>query len=147
MAKFAYNMQSILDIKAKLESQEKIAFTNAQYKLRSEEQKMSQFQDKRLYYENKMRSRMIESLNIQELSNCNQGISLMKEAIEMQQIEVDAAQKNVDKAQIRLNEAMIQRKTHEKLRDNAFEEFIKEINVQESKEIDELVSYNYASMA
>lgn len=147
MAKFAYNMQSILDIKAKLESQEKIAFTNAQYKLRSEEQKMSQFQDKRLYYENKMRSRMIESLNIQELSNCNQGISLMKEAMEMQQIEVDAAQKNVDKAQIRLNEAMIQRKTHEKLRDNAFEEFIKEINVQESKEIDELVSYNYASMA
>lgn len=147
MAKFAYQMQSILDIKTKLENQEKIAYTNAQFKLRSEEQKMYQFQDKRLYYENKMRGEIMEGLDIKELNNCHQGIELMKEAIKIQQIEVNIAKKNVDKAQIRLNEAMIERKTHEKLRENAFEEFIKEINVQESKEIDELVSYNYASMA
>ena len=55
------------------------------------------------------------------------------------------AQKNVDIAQRRLNDAVKERKTYEKLRENAFEDFMQEMNAQESKEIDELVSYSYQS--
>ena len=36
-----------------------------------------------------------------------------------------------------------ERKIHEKLKENSFEEFVREINAAESKEIDELVSYTY----
>jgi len=46
-------------------------------------------------------------------------------------------------ARIELNRVMVERKTHEKLRERAFEEFKQEIAQAESKEIDELVSYNY----
>lgn len=145
MAKFAYNMQSILNIKYKLESQEKIAYANAQAELRREEDKLNRYRDRRQFYENKMRGQMQETLDVRGLYECNQGIEIMKQAIEDQKQEVASAQKKADKAQERLNEAMKERKTHEKLRENAFEEFVREVNAGESKEIDELVSYNYAS--
>lgn len=145
MAKFAYNMQSILNIKYKLESQEKIAYANAQAELRKEEEKLDGYRDRRRYYENKMRTQMRDSLDVRSLYESNQGIEIMKQAIKDQKKEVATAQKKVDKAQERLNEAMKERKTHEKLRENAFEEFVREVNAGESKEIDELVSYNYAS--
>ena len=38
---------------------------------------------------------------------------------------------------------MKDRKTHEKLRENAFDEFLMELSAEEKKEIDELVSYKY----
>lgn len=145
MAKFTYNMQSVLNIKYKMENQEKIAYANEQAKLRREEEKLQKFKERRLFYENKMRGKMDQKLDVRALYECNQGIEIMKDAIKTQQKEVARAQINVDKAQERLNEAMKERKTHEKLRENAFEEFMHELNVQESKEIDELVSYNYAS--
>lgn len=53
------------------------------------------------------------------------------------------AEKTLEMARIELNRVMVERKTHEKLRERAFEEFKQEIAQAESKEIDELVSYNY----
>lgn len=145
MAKFAYNMQSILNIKYKMENQEKIAYANAQAKLRQEEEKLRRFKERRDFYENKMRGNLEIAIDVRALYECNQGIELMKEAIREQKKEVNRAQANVDKAHERLNEVVKERKTHEKLRENALEEFMAELNAQENKEIDELVSYNYAS--
>ena len=114
-------------------------------KLRKEEEKLNQYRERRLFYENKMRGKMEKKLDVRALYECNQGIEIMKDAITSQKKEVARAQVFVDQAQERLNEAMKERKTHEKLRENALEAFIQEMNAQESKEIDELVSYNYAS--
>ena len=55
----------------------------------------------------------------------------------------DPVEKTLEMARIELNRVMVERKTHEKLRERAFEEFKQEIAQAESKEIDELVSYNY----
>ena len=44
-----------------------------------------------------------------------------------------------------LKELMVERKTHEKLREKAFEQFKEELKQGESKEIDELVSFTYNS--
>lgn len=46
---------------------------------------------------------------------------------------------------VALNELMKERKTHEKLRDKKFEDFQKEEKDNESKEIDQLVSFTYNS--
>ena len=56
---------------------------------------------------------------------------------------VHVAEKNLEAARVRLNNVMIERKTHEKLKEIAFEEFKQEIQYAENKEIDELVSYTY----
>lgn len=42
-----------------------------------------------------------------------------------------------------MNEAVKERKIHEKLKENQFEVFLQELNREEIKEIDQLVSYQY----
>ena len=56
---------------------------------------------------------------------------------------VHVAERNVEQARQQLNSVMIERKTQERLREKAFEEFRQELAREESREIDELVSYNY----
>ena len=56
---------------------------------------------------------------------------------------VAKAQKQVEITRDKLQEAMQERKTHEKLKENAFEVFKQEVAASESKEIDELVSYRH----
>ena len=58
-------------------------------------------------------------------------------------INLEKAKKNVELVREQLRVAMQERKTQEKLSENAFEVFKKEINAQESKEVDELTSYTY----
>lgn len=145
MAKFIFKLQNVLEIKEKFETQEKMRYAAAQAKLFEEERKLQELEDKKSGYEAKMRDNMADSLNVLTLNECNRGIELMKEAIRLQLIEIKRAEKDVEIAQGRLNEAVRDRKTYEKLRENAFEEFMHELNSQESKEIDELVSYSYQS--
>lgn len=67
----------------------------------------------------------------------------MDDYIEQQQINVNTAERNLEEARKRLTEVRMERKTHETLRDKAFEAFLMEEKRQESKEIDQLVSYTY----
>lgn len=143
MAKFLYKMQNILDIKCKLEDQAKTNFTNAANKLREEQEKLESLKKKKVFYEDKARSLMMERLNVLEIKKTKESMEIMAKAVKEQFIFVKVAEKNLEAARKRLKEVMIERKTHEKLKENAFDEFVKELNAGESKEIDELVSYSY----
>ena len=63
--------------------------------------------------------------------------------IKKQLVEVKVASLNLEAAQKRLGEIMKERKIQEKLREKAYEEFLQELNDQEKKEIDELVSFRF----
>ena len=71
----------------------------------------------------------------------------MDEYIREQEKRVQKAQELLERARVRLQEVMMERKTHEKLREKAFEEFLQEESRRESKEIDELTSYTYGQKA
>ena len=62
---------------------------------------------------------------------------------EQQKKKIDRAKKEVELARIKLNEVMIDRKTHEKLKERAFDEFKQELSDTEAKEVDEIVSFNF----
>ncbi len=143
MKKFSYNMQSLLDIAYKMEEQAKGEFSNAQNRLNEEERKLRDLQMKRLSYEQKMRVAMREALDLQEIRLCRSGIEKTKEEIRLQAAQVQLAQRLLEEARRKLNEARIDRKTHEKLRERKFEEYMQEYNAEESKEIDQLVSYKF----
>ena len=53
MAKFIYRMQNILDIKLKLESQAKIAYSQANAALREEEAKLLKLFERKNAYDNR----------------------------------------------------------------------------------------------
>ena len=143
MAKFVYRMQNILELKEKLESQEKIAFSMANAKLTEEQEKLSQLMLRRIGYENQLKEMTEGSLNLRDIKNCKEAINTIKSMIRDQMLEIQKAQREVEIARMRLDAIMKDRKTHEKLREKAFEEFKKEIAMEESKENDQLVSFTY----
>ncbi len=143
MAKFVYRMQNILNLKEKLETQEKIAFSIANQRLLEEQEKLSQLMIRRAEYENQLKEMTQGTLSIRDIKICKDSINAMKSKIRDQLIEVSRAQREVERARARLDEVMKDRKTHEKLREKAFENFKEELKAEESKETDQLVSFTY----
>ena len=143
MAKFQYKLQSVLDIKEKLESQEKIAFGLAAAKLQEEQEILQNLMIQKAGYDKNARKLVEGSIDLLEINICRKAIETMKTRIRSQMINVHKAEKQLDLVRRRLNEVMIERKTYEKLREKKFEEFKMELAYEEKKEVDELVSYTY----
>ncbi|MBQ7147139.1 MAG: flagellar export protein FliJ [Pseudobutyrivibrio sp.] len=143
MAKFVYRMQNILELKQKIEEQEKANFGMATARFNEEQQKLRDLMIKQAGYERRLKELSIGEINIKEIKTCKSAITSMKVALRDQMIEVSKAQKAMENARKRLNTVMMERKMHEKLREHAFEEFLDELDHEESKITDELVSYTY----
>lgn len=143
MAKFIYTMQSILDIKYKLEEQQKTVFSLAQHKLTKEEKKLEALNAKKQKYQQGLKELMQSSLNIRDIKWYEDAVETMKYKIKIQILVVKRAENELEAARKKLTEIMVDRKTHEKLKENEFEEFKNELNSIEKKEIDELVSFKY----
>lgn len=144
MAKFQYRMQSILDLKVKLEDQERTSFSLANLRLQEEEEKLRGLALRRAGYEKEGREmRSGGALDPRALETNRKAVEAMKVMIRAQMLEVRRAEKDVDAARRRLQEAIKERKIHEKLREHAFDAFKEELEADEKKQIDELVSYTY----
>lgn len=143
MAKFSYRMQSILDIKYKMESQAKQNYVNARLKLENEQAELSSMYKKKKQLEHHYRKCATGIINVRTMTEAKYAIDYQKELIKNQLVEVKVAEKNFEMARMRLSEVMKDRKIHEKLKEKAFEQFLVEFNEQEKKEIDELTNYRY----
>lgn len=144
MAKFVYRMQSILNIKEKMEEQAKAAFGAANAELRVEEERLMRLQQRKIQYLAEgaalRQKAVLDPLKLQENESA---LHYIENEIRSQIIRVKRAEEAVEKARLVLQEYMIERKTHEQLKEAAFEEFKEELAKEESKEVDELVSYVY----
>ncbi|MCI5822940.1 MAG: flagellar export protein FliJ [Lachnospiraceae bacterium] len=143
MAKFVYRMQNILEIKEKLEAQEKAAYSVANARLMEEQEKLQGLLNRREGYEKRLKELQEGILDIKEIQACKRAINSMKSMIRDQMIAVHTAQRNLEMARRRLDEVMKERKTHENLKEKAFEAFKEELAAEEKKMTDELVSYTY----
>lgn len=143
MAKFVYRMQNILDIKNKLEVQARNSYAAARMKLSQEEEKLDRMFEQKKAYEENYRQQLSGNIDILQINICKNAIELCKNQIKKQLVEVKVASLNLEAAQKRLGEVMKERKIQEKLREKAYEEFLQELNDQEKKEIDELVSFRF----
>ncbi len=143
MAKFIYRMQNILDIKNKLEVQARNSYAAARVRLSQEEEKLDSLFAQKKAYEDAYRQQLSGNINIVQINICKNAIELSKNMIKKQLVEVKVASLNLEAAQKRLGEVMKERKIQEKLREKAYEEFLQELNDQEKKEIDELVSFRF----
>ncbi|MBO5055940.1 MAG: flagellar export protein FliJ [Lachnospiraceae bacterium] len=143
MAKFIYRMQSVLDIKEKMEEQAKNEFAGARMHLDEEEEKLNILINRKEGYEEQGRQLQKSGLNVLDILSNRDAIARMKEFIEIQEKAVIAARTQLENARIKLQTAMQESKIQAKLKEKAFEEFMKEENARESKEVDELTSYTY----
>lgn len=143
MARFRYRMQNILNIKEKQEEQQKSAFAAAQARLLSEEEKLEELKKRRAMYVeegNELRKEAVPAIDIIENNNA---VNVMDEMIASQRSNVLRAEKQVELERQRLTEAMQERKMHERLREKAWEAFLREERAEEAKINDERSSFVY----
>ena len=145
MKKFRYSMESVLQIKLKLEDQAKIAYGIARMKLTQEEESLEHLKRKLSLLEEELRNLRAGRLDLFQIIQCEQAIEYTKTKIKQQLTVVRNAAHRLEVARIRLSDAMVGRKTQERLKEKAFEEYIQEFDAEERKEVDELNSFNYNS--
>ena len=143
MAVFRYKMQGILDIKEKLENRAKQEFAQANVRLETEKAKLLELQKRRNGYMEEATNLRMQLLDVRKLRENKAAILKMDEYIREQMLEINKAAKAVEKARIVLQEIVQERKAHEKLKENAFQNFLKEEQAAESREIDQLTTYTH----
>ncbi len=145
MARFNFRLQGILNIKLKMEEQEKLAFAESRMRLNEEEEKLAALYGRKEEILEEKRQNMANSIRFVELQVAENAIKGLDLAIEDQKRAVRRAEKALALAEERLNVAMMERKTYEKLKEKAFEDFIASENYAEQMEINELVSYRHSA--
>lgn len=143
MARFNFRLQGILNIKQKLEEQEKIAFGQARMLLNAEEQKLQDLYNHKDELTRIKAKLMSDRIIPSELNLYENAISGTDLSIEDQIIAVQKARKEMENARKKLDDAMKERKTYERLREKAFDQFVADQNYEEQLEINELVSYRH----
>ena len=143
MAVFRYKMQGILDIKEKLEDKAKQEFAEANMRLEAEKQKLSELQKRRDYYMMEGVKLRMELIDVRKIRENKMAVLQMDDFIREQLKAVNKAAVAVEKARAALQEVMQERKAHEKLKENAFQDFLKEEQAAESRAIDELTTYTH----
>lgn len=145
MAKFRFSLQGVLDIKMRLEEQQRNAFAAARKRLDDEEEKLRELFYRKEQFDEKGRKLRSETLNIQEIIENEEAIIRMKEFIEEQTATVRLFEKKLEEERIKLVDMMTERKMYERLREKAFEEFLEEEKHTEGVENDEHNSFVYGN--
>lgn len=147
MKKFQYSMENLLQIKRKLEEQARITYSTNKLRLTREEEKLEQLQQRKAGYEDELRVLRSDKLDILKIRQCEQAIDVMKMNIKQQTTAVKNAAHRLEVARLRLSDAMVERKTQERLKEKAFDEYMLEFDAEERKEVDELNSFHYSTPA
>lgn len=145
MARFRYRMKNILELKEKLEEQEKNNFASRRAALTEEEDKMDAVLAKRDAIVEEGKALRLTTIDINKIRENQRAREYVEEAVKQQRVKVRIAEKNLDAARVKMQAAMQDRKIHEKMREKAFERFVEEQNAEEVKEIDQLTSYVYGT--
>ncbi len=145
MARFVYRMQNILELKEKLEEQEKNNFAMRQRQLNEEQEILDKLLEHLNALEEEGKALRLSVIDVLKIKENERSVEYAEEEVKKQRIKVRVAEKNLEAARTRMQEAIQERKIHEKMREKAFERFIAEMNAAEVKEIDELTSYVYGT--
>ncbi|NTV90596.1 MAG: flagellar export protein FliJ [Clostridiales bacterium] len=142
MAKFTFQLQTVLNIKNQQEDNLKNELGKAVQKLEKEKAELHRlnFAKDRMIMEFNEKSR---KTTVEKLKEYNAYISLLGTRIKRQKENVNKASQNVDKVREELIQAVKERKILEKLKEKKYEEYLVEANREELKVNDEVVSYKY----
>lgn len=143
MAKFNYRLQNILNLMVNFEEQAKQNFAERRRILTDEEERLENLTAKQEQLENYARELRTGDIDIKKIIENKYEQKYVEDEIKKQKVKVNVARKNLEAARVRMEDAVKERKIHEKLRENAFEDFVEEESAKELMEIDGLTSYVY----
>jgi flagellar FliJ protein len=144
MARFVYQMQSVLNIKQQTENQTKMEFAVAQAELNKQLDILDEYiTRKENYIKEAEELRNEDSLKLQEILDNQYATAQMDVMIKQQAGVVKRYEDQVEKVRVKLTRNIQERKMQETLRDRAFAEYIEEQKQEEAKENDQRTSFTY----
>ncbi len=143
MHRFKFKLEGVLSVKLRLEEQAKAAFASAMQTLNACEQKRDDAAARVAAYEARLEELVNGILNITEITVCRDAVRIVREDLVEKENAVKRASNRVEMCRKNLSNAIMERKTLERLKEKEFENYIKEYNEEERKQIDELVSYRH----
>ena len=147
MAKFVFRLQSVLNLKSRLEEQQRNAFATARRHVDEEEEKLNNLYGRLSFYEDEGRRMLTEdSLHVRDIIDNEHAISIVKDYIEDQKAAVKRAEELLEIERLKLVDAMKERRTYERLREKAYDDYLEEEKRTEGVINDEHNSYVYGMM-
>ncbi|MCR5210495.1 MAG: flagellar export protein FliJ [Lachnospiraceae bacterium] len=145
MARFNYRMQNILGLMENFEEQAKQNFADRRRILSDEEEALAVLNEKKDKLNEEAERLRTGPIDVRKIKENEYEKKYIDEEIKKQKVKVHVASKNLENARLRMQDAIKNRKMHEKLRENAFEQFMAEEAAKETLEIDGLTSYVYGA--
>ena len=143
MARFKFRMQNILNLKQKLETQAEMRFAEQKKVLNEAIAAKEELLRKRESLGEEALRLRSDALDILEIQNNELSIRLCEEDIILAEQRIKREEATLELRRKELESVMKERKAQEKLREHAFQQFLKDEAAAESKAIDELTSYSY----
>ena len=103
-------------------------------------------EERSLQYKVELKELSTGELDTFKIKEKQAAIDSMKYVIDRQKIQLAHENRILEEKRIALSEARQEVRTHEKLKEKQFLQFMAEEAAKESKEIDELVSYRFGSL-
>jgi len=146
MKKFVFSLQALYNYKETVERMQKAELKKAQQRLKellSEEQRLlNAYADNERSLEKALR----DNINVASaLSEHDAYFRFLRDALIELRERIVRAEKVVSECQARLIITMKEIKTYNKLRAEQYQEYLKEVQTEEEKEIGDLVSFNTIS--
>ena len=98
MARFKYRMQSLLDIKSKLETQAKQEFAAAKMALDIENERLEELKKRKAFYEAEAEALLHGALKVQKIRDSKTAVLKMEDYIAIQKQQIRAAEAKVEAA-------------------------------------------------
>ena len=143
MPRFQFRLQQYLGVKEQIEDQKELEYAKALRKVEEEKQKLAELRRRKDESVEKLRKAVSKAISPFEIRRFNNNIERLKQQIKQQEERLAAAEAFAEQKRQELVQAMKERKALETVKENAREVFLKEVDLAERKQVDELVSFKY----
>lgn len=138
---YSFKLQKVLNYKEKIEDIKKGEYEDVNRRLNNEEEKLLNFnihKEDLLYRKHET----IKSTSVANLKLYNHYLQEISSNIEKQEKVISIIKDELEKTKEELLIAMREKKVFEKLKENDYSEFLKEVKKDEEKLIDGIVTFN-----
>jgi flagellar protein FliJ len=143
--RFRYRLEKILEFKRKAEEDEKQKLAQLRKEKAHEEQVKAQLEQDLVNVHVELKTKRLSgALNINELRWFPQHIKNLENKIKYQELRIRELEIKIEEQIQALARAMQERKTYEKHKENCHEAFIKEVEAEEARLLDELATIKFA---
>jgi flagellar FliJ protein len=147
MAKFIFRLQGYLDLKAKLEDQKKLEYGAAMAELERERQILENLRVREQLQIAELKSNLLQNgFSALEIESYHRYLAQLRIRVFAQEKKAETAAALAEEKRLALVEAVRQRKTLEKLKEKAHDDFLQAERLAEYKATDEIVSYKYENL-